>query len=188
MDLEQYIEDLEREAHFRRIDASVTIGPRRRKVATRPDHCPNRSYNPAEPRHIGCLTELPRTHEDKPHCQNGNQIAYDRPFETVNLRPDAGIVDAFGELRPDQAGWVNVDSAPSPSSLVPDFSGFGSLQLAPRECTGSAIATPVSAQLEFSFVATPRLLFRSDWQWPRVSFDMPVPIPALVGVQMRLLI
>lgn len=89
-------------------------------------------------------------------------------------------------VKPERSKWLQLEK-PSASSLVPDFSGDTAIEYAPRERIGSAIATPVGAiQLTLDFVATPRLLFRSNWQWPKVSMDLPLPIPAFTGTQMRL--
>src|SRR5205823_3167194 len=104
------------------------------------------------------VIKLPMTREDRLHCDAQTLVNAKLPVRCKDVQHIA--LGTFSD-------------APSASSLVPDFSGNATIVLAPRECTGSAIATPVSAQLELMLIMTPKLMFRSGWQWPQVSLDTP---------------
>lgn len=59
---------IEQREFFTRLDYQWGRGLKQR---TKSDHCPLRSYNPAEPKVMATVTALPRTHEVKPSCEHG---------------------------------------------------------------------------------------------------------------------
>lgn len=130
----------------------------------------------AEPngsKYIGCdITAL--VAEFKLGCQNQTVVkrAWEvQPHKTYRSTRLLGIEPSLPE--PEPIAPVLSPDRPIVQKLVADA--------IPQRTVAA-----VSAQLSFDFIEHVMLRFRSSRVWPRVSFDSPIPIAPLVGVQMRL--
>lgn len=111
MDLEQHIADLEREEHFRRIDATVTIGPRYHKVVTRPSKV-QRLQGLLAPRNIGSATSYPKAQYQPSGNPNGNLS--DRAM-VEDLRSAPGkVLDTTGDAHMDELTGLGLQTMPEP--------------------------------------------------------------------------